>query len=164
MEGVIQMGVHTVMVGIGATLVMDAWLMLLKWLKVPTLNFAMVGRWVGHGVAGKWQHASIALAEPVRWERAIGWSVHYATGVIFAGLLLSITGSEWLHSPEFLPALIFGIVTVAAPFLLMQPAMGSGIAAAKTATPWRNRFKSLGSHAVFGMGLYAAAFLLSTYF
>ena len=36
-----------VFIGIGATLVMDVWLLALKRAGVPTLNFAMLGRWVG---------------------------------------------------------------------------------------------------------------------
>ena len=40
------------LLGIGATAVMDAWLLLLKRLGVPTLNFAFIGRWVGHLLRG----------------------------------------------------------------------------------------------------------------
>ena len=35
-------------VGAGATVVMDAWLLLLQRLGVPTSSFALIGRWVGH--------------------------------------------------------------------------------------------------------------------
>ena len=38
-----------VFIGCGATLLMDVWLMFLKRLGVQTLNFAFIGRWVGHG-------------------------------------------------------------------------------------------------------------------
>lgn len=48
-----------------------------------------------------------------------------------------------------------GIDTVAAPFLLMQP--GMGIAARLTPHPATARMHSLAMHAVFGLGLYAAA-------
>jgi hypothetical protein len=43
------------------------------------------------------------------------------------------------------------------PFFVMQPAMGAGIAASRTPTPWRNRLRSLATHAVFGCGLYLSA-------
>ena len=36
-------------------------------------------------------------------------------------------------------------------------AMGAGIAARKTPTPWANRWRSLANHTVFGVGLYLAA-------
>ena len=40
--------IRTVAIGIGATALMDLWLTLLKALGLPTLNFALLGRWVGH--------------------------------------------------------------------------------------------------------------------
>jgi hypothetical protein len=49
------------------------------------------------------------------------------------------------------------MVTVAAPLLILQPALGAGIASRKTPTPVFNSVKSLVSHTVFGIGLYLAA-------
>src|SRR5262245_42338169 len=72
--------------GIGATAVMDLWLILLKRLNVPTLNFSLIGRWVGNGLGYRWARAGIAKAPPVKGELLIGWAVHYATGVLFAVL------------------------------------------------------------------------------
>ena len=51
------------------------------------------------------------------------------------------------------PALTVGIGSVAAPFLLMQPAMGAGIAASRTPRPSAARMRSLVTHGVFGVGL-----------
>jgi hypothetical protein len=144
-------------IGVGATATMDLWLMLLQRLGVPTLNFAMVGRWVGHWRRGVWSHDAIAKAAPVKGELALGWLVHYLTGVAFAALLLGIWGMQWADSPTLLPALGLGIATVAAPWLLMQPAMGAGIASSRTPSPAKNRARSLVNHAVFGLGLYVAA-------
>lgn len=144
-------------IGIGATMVLDAWLLVLRRLHVPTLDFAMIGRWAGHAVRGRWKHEAIARAAPVRAERALGWSVHYLTGVAFAGLLVALSGVGWTRQPTVLPALALGIGTVLAPWLLMQPAMGAGIAAARTARPHANRLRSVANHTVFGAGLYLAA-------
>ena len=91
------------LLGIGATAVMDAWLLLLKRLGVPTLNFAFIGRWVGHLLRGQVAHAAIAKAAPVRGELAWGWLTHYAVGVVFAGVLLSLQGAAWVHSPALCP-------------------------------------------------------------
>ena len=147
----------TMLIGIGATAVMDAWLVLLQRLGVPTLNFAFVGRWVGHLLRGQFVHASIAKAAPVRGELAWGWVTHYAVGVVFATVLVSLQGTQWLRSPSLPPALAVGICTVAAPLLVMQPAMGSGFAASRTPTPIKNCLRSLANHTVFGLGLYLAA-------
>jgi len=145
------------MIGAGATATIDLWALLLKQFGVPSLNFAFLGRWLGHLLHGRWSHASIAKAEPVKGELWIGWFAHYSIGVTFAALLLAVNGPDWARSPTLLPALVIGIVTVAAPLLILQPALGAGIASSKTAKPVLNSIKSLVTHTVFGFGLYLAA-------
>jgi len=93
----------------------------------------------------------------VRGERITGWTAHYLTGIAFAALLVGIWGTTWVQQPTMGPALVVGIGTVLAPFLLMQPGMGAGIAASRTPHPASARLQSLITHAVFGLGLYAAA-------
>jgi hypothetical protein len=138
---------------------MDLWQFLLARLGQPASNFGLVGRWIGHMRHGRFMHAAIARAEPVRAEAALGWAVHHGVGLAFAGLLYLAVGPGWLDSPTPEPALLFGVLSVAAPFLLMQPAMGAGIAARRTPTPMKNRLRSLVNHAVFGAGLYLSAVL-----
>ncbi|MFM4830667.1 hypothetical protein D3C87_798680 [compost metagenome] len=53
-----------------------------------------------------------------------------------------------------------GIGTVVAPFLLMQPCMGAGIAASRTPYPASVRLHSLITHGVFGLGLYLSGWAL----
>jgi hypothetical protein len=148
------------LIGIGATAAMDAWLLILKRLNVPSLNFALLGRWVGHFSRRTWTHAAIAKAAPVPGELALGWLSHYAVGMAFAGLLVGVYGAQWMKSPSLLPALCIGIATVLVPLLVMQPAMGAGIASSRTATPVANCLRSVANHAVFGIGLYLAAALI----
>ncbi|GAB3657982.1 DUF2938 domain-containing protein [Ramlibacter alkalitolerans] len=152
---------RTALIGVGATAAMDLWLALLGRLGVATLDFALLGRWVGHWPRGVFLHASIGKAAPVRGELALGWLTHYASGVAFAAVLVALFGLEWTRTPSLVPALAVGLATVAAPWLLMQPAMGAGIAASKTPAPARNRARSLANHAVFGLGLYLSALLLA---
>lgn len=146
-----------VFIGIGATALMDAWLSVLKSAGVPTLNFAMIGRWVGHLLHGKVAHAAIAKSQPIRGELALGWLTHYAIGVVFAGLLVASQGAGWMREPSLLPAIVVGMLTVTAPLFVMQPAMGAGFAASKTPTPLKNCIRSLANHTVFGLGLYLSA-------
>ena len=75
-------------------------------------------------------------------------------GITFAIGFVAFAGSNWLQHPTLIPALIFGIVTVMAPFFIMQPAFGLGIAASKTSNPLQARLRSLMNHIVFGIGLY----------
>lgn len=144
-------------IGVGATALLDVWALLLKQMNVPTLNFAMLGRWIGHMPRGQWSHEAIAKAPPMRGEQAVGWFVHYAIGVAFAALLVAVLGTQWLRRPSLLPAILVGIATVAAPLFIMQPAMGAGVASSRTPTPVLNCLKSLANHVVFGAGLYLAA-------
>lgn len=147
-----------ILTGIGATLVMDGWGAIRRpLLGLPAPDYALVGRWLGHMMNGTFRHDRIAAASPVAGERALGWSIHYITGVVFAAGLIYIVGFEWFRSPTLGPALVFGVGTVAAPFFLMQPGMGAGVAASRTPNPGAARLQSLITHAVFGFGLWVAA-------
>ncbi|MEJ6001471.1 DUF2938 family protein [Paucibacter soli] len=152
---------HIAVVGVGATALLDLWLLLLRRLGIPTGSFALIGRWVGHMQRGRFVHVAINHAEPLRHEAAFGWLTHYAVGIAFAAVLVLLQGPAWLAAPRLLPALLTGLATVAMPLLLMQPAMGQGVAASKTPTPLRNVLRNLSNHAVFGVGLYLAAALLA---
>jgi hypothetical protein len=149
------------LVGIGATVVLDVWLGVLKRLGVQTLNLAFLGRWVGHAFRGHFTQPAIGKAPPIRNELALGWFTHYAIGIAFAGLLFGVQGGTWLQNPSFVPALIVGVCTVAAPLFVMQPAMGAGFAASKTPTPLKNCIRSTVNHAVFGIGLYLSAIVVN---
>ncbi|KRA41981.1 DUF2938 domain-containing protein [Pseudoxanthomonas sp. Root630] len=152
----------TVLIGIGGTLAMDAWGLLRRRLfGVPVADYALVGRWLGHMPAGRFRHGAIARSRVIRGERVLGWCMHYLTGVVFAGALPMVWGTTWLRNPTPGPAIVVGAVTVAAPFLLMQPGMGAGIAASRTPRPGRARLHSVMNHLVFGAGLYLSALCLS---
>ena len=157
-----EMFVRAVLIGVGATAVMDLWAVFLKRaFAVSSLDYAMVGRWLGHMPAGRFVHASIAASPAIRGERAIGWATHYAIGIVFAGLLLLVCGQGWARAPTLGPALGVGVLTMAAPFFVMQPGMGLGIAASRTPKPNLARIRSLVTHAIFGLGLYGAAWVLT---
>ncbi|AYF86497.1 DUF2938 domain-containing protein [Pseudomonas sp. JS3066] len=152
--------IKVVCIGIGATAVMDIWLLFLKRLGVPSLNFAFIGRWVGHLLQGRIAHDAIAKAEPIPGELALGWGTHYAIGIGFASLLVMLAGTDWAANPTLLPAVLVGMGTVVAPLLVMQPAMGAGFFASKTPTPLKNCLRSLANHSVFGLGMFLAAILV----
>jgi len=149
---------HSIVIGVGATAAMDLWAAILwRVFRAPSLDYGLLGRWIGHFARGRFRHDSIGDAAPVKHERFIGWSAHYTIGVIFAALLFAIAGSEWLTQPTLIPPLIVSSVTLIAPFFVMQPAMGAGIAASRTAHPTIARLRSLIAHTVYGLGLYASA-------
>ena len=152
-----QQLVAIVLIGVGATAVLDLWLIVLKRLGVPTGSFALIGRWVAYMARGQFRHASIGKADPANSELAIGWATHYAVGIAFAAVLVALQGGRWVQQPNFVPAFLTGVATAVMPLFVMQPAMGSGIAASKTPTPLKNCARSVANHAVFGVGMYLAA-------
>ncbi len=150
---------NALVIGITATLVMDLW----GWLRPqafgPRPNYGMVGRWLLHMRHGQFLHQAIGASPAQKGERLAGWVAHYLTGISFAVLLLVFAGTSWIDNPTPGPALATGIVTVIAPYFLMQPGMGMGIAASKAPMPSRARTQSLITHGVFGMGLYLGGLL-----
>jgi hypothetical protein len=148
-------------IGAGATVVMDAWLLLLKRAGVPASNFALIGRLLGHLSRGEWVRSGIARAPAIQGEALVGWVTHYVIGMIFAALLVLAAGVEWVEAPTFLPALFAGVISVLAPLFVLQPAMGAGVASSRTPAPLRNSLKSLANHVVFGVGLYLAALAIA---
>ena len=157
MSETLEFMLRIILIGVGATIIMDLWALLLKQFGIPPLNFAFLGRWIGHFPEGKLIHESIAKATPVRGELVIGWCAHYSIGISFAALLLCVCGLDWARSPSLAPALLLGVVTVVAPLFVLQPALGAGVASSKTPTPVFNSLKSVVTHTIFGLGLYLAA-------
>ena len=152
--------IRSALIGAGATLVIDLWALVMRravgW---ASLDFALVGRWLGHMAKGRFRHQRVADAPAISGERALGWFAHYAIGIALAALLLAIGGLEWARQPTFSLALGFGLVSVALPFLILQPALGAGIAASRTPRPDLARLRSVATHLWFGVGLYLTALL-----
>ncbi|MEN4807109.1 DUF2938 domain-containing protein [Pantoea agglomerans] len=153
---------QSIAVGVGATLFMDIWALIQKKLfNIPSLNYALVGRWIVLMKQGRFCHNTIIQAPEQSGEKTTGWVVHYLIGIFFSMLLILLIGKNWLQDPTILPALLTGLVSALAPFLLMQPCFGFGIAASKTPAPWVARRRSLVAHLSFGVGLWFTAWLLA---
>jgi len=147
-----------VVVGLGATLLMDLWALFLKGaFSIPSANYCLVGRWIRHMPEGTFMHPSIAAAPQKRAECTVGWIAHYVIGAGYALIFVALVSGGWLARPTLLPALVFGIGSVLVPFLIMQPSFGLGIAASRAPDPTQARLKSLMAHTIFGVGLYASA-------
>jgi hypothetical protein len=137
---------------------MDVWGVLRRKLfGVPVANYGLVGRWLAYLPRGRFFHDPIAATSPVRGEEAMGWIAHYLIGMAFAVLLLTMVGLDWVRQPRLFPALLIGVGTVVAPYFILQPAMGLGIAARRAPNPAMARLHSLVTHVVFGFGLYLTA-------
>lgn len=147
--------IDALLLGAGATAFMDIVALVQNRLfGIPSLNYAMVGRWFGHLLGGAFIHRPIGKSRPIRGEAALGWIAHYLIGVAFAAMFLVLVGAGWLSRPALMPALVFGVMTVLVPFLVLQPGMGAGIAARKLPEPNAARLRSLFAHFSFGLGLW----------
>ncbi|MBS0251519.1 MAG: DUF2938 family protein [Proteobacteria bacterium] len=160
----IEILVKAAAVGIGGTLVLDLYaLFLARVMGVPATNWAMVGRWFGNMPRGQFIQAAMSKAEPVKSEPAIGWIAHYAIGAGYGLLLLALWGRAWLNYPTVLPPMLLSWVLLIAPYFVMMPGMGLGIAGRRTPRPNITRLKSVAGHSVFGLGMYATAVALSRF-
>jgi hypothetical protein len=149
-----------VMLGIGATALLDVWSVVrARMLHVPSLDYALVGRWLAWLPRGRFRHDPIGATPPVRGEHLLGWSAHYLIGIVFAAVLVAVAGMAWVRDPTPGPALLVGLASAVAPFLVLQPALGAGLAARRTPHPMLSRLHTLLTHAIFGLGLYATAWL-----
>lgn len=152
---------QTIFIGIGATMLMDAWGLLMKSVGVKGLNMAHLGRWILTLPKGKWFHAGISNSPELRGELVVGWMAHYTIGISIALLLVAVYGFSWVEKPTLRAAITIGLITVLAPLLILQPALGLGYFASKSANPAVSVLRSLGSHLIFGLGLYLSAISLN---
>jgi hypothetical protein len=151
-----------ILMGLGATLTFDLGTMFLKFaFKITPSNICLVGRWILYMPEGTFRHSNIASSLPKSVECTVGWISHYLIGITFAAVFIGLVGNHWLQNPTPIPAIAFGVVTVLAPFLIMQPAFGFGLAAYRSVNPGEARMRSLMNHTAFGVGLYFFGLLVS---
>ena len=147
--------VSAILMGLGATLTFDLWGVFLKLVfRITPSNICLVGRWLLYMPEGIFRHSTIVSSPQKSAECRVGWIAHYLIGITFAIAFVVLVGNNWLQHPTLIPAIGFGIVTVLAPFFIMQPSFGLGFAASKTPNPTQARLRSLMNHTVFGIGLY----------
>ena len=154
----IDLALQASIIGIGGTIAMDIWASSLQRLTgTPATNWAMVGRWLGHIPGGRFRHENIGNAAPIPGEAGIGWVFHYVIGIAYGLLLIAMAGRGWLAEPTVLPAVALSLAFLVAPYFIMMPGLGFGIAGANTPKPNITRLKSVLAHTAFGLGMYATA-------
>ena len=154
--------IRSFLIGFGATITFDLWGLFLRHVfQITPSNFCLIGRWILYMPAGIFKHSNIGSAAKKGSECLTGWIAHYVIGITFAVIFVTLAGGDWPRHPTVAPAILFGTFTVTAPFFIMHPALGLGIAASKTPNPTQARLRSLMNHAVFGFGLYIFGLLVS---
>lgn len=143
--------VASLIMGTVATVVIDLWAVILgKLFKLPTTDWAMVGRWFGHLPKGRLIHKPISASSEIAYEGGIGWGLHYVIGIIYAFFyLLLVQGTA-----DLLTATLFGVITVLVPWFVLQPGLGLGCFARLANKPNTIRVVNLSIHTLFGAALY----------
>lgn len=144
-----------VIIGVIATLAIDLWALVVKHVfKQQTMDWGLAGRWFAYMPRGVFIHKPIGKTSPVKYEKLIGWSSHYIVGIIYAWMYIVLMDEVFSRQPDLFTAITFGLATVLAPWLIMQPGMGMGMFARKAPNPGLKRLISLSVHAMFGVGLF----------
>ncbi|EQC48686.1 PF11158 family protein [Bacteriovorax sp. BSW11_IV] len=151
----------SLIVGLIATLFMDLWALIMSsFFNIKGLDYKILGRWISLMSKGHFKHNNILNMPAAVHEQLVGQMAHYIIGILFAGILI-IIDVNCLVMPNLTLSLMIALLTLVAPFLIMQPCFGFGIAASKTQHPWHNRLKSLMAHIAYGIGLYLACHLIA---
>lgn len=146
-------------VGVVATAASDIWQQMQKPITgIPAANWPVTGRWVLGWRQGRLYDPMIGKRPSLKGESAVGWSFHYLIGIIYGAIYLGLIYAASMV-PTLFNGLIFGLITLAAPFLLMKPALGGGLFGLKASNPGKGLFLSISAHAVFGIGLYTGELL-----
>src|SRR5438477_12070836 len=86
-----------ILIGLGATLLIDMWALFLKRVfNVRSLDYCLLGRWVLYIPHGKIVHAQIGATPAKQHECTVGWTTHYLIGTVFALLFVPLTANGWL--------------------------------------------------------------------
>jgi hypothetical protein len=62
-----------IVMGVAGSTLVDVWSAALRRFGIPTLDFRLLGRWIGHFRLGRFVHERISASDPIRAETAIGW-------------------------------------------------------------------------------------------
>jgi hypothetical protein len=104
-------------------------------------------------------HTPIGDTAAVQGELALGWAMHYLVGLAygFAYVGLIVYGLE--RQPSLLNGLVFGACSVVIPWFILQPGLGIGVMGRKTPRPAIPILNALSNHLVYGVALFAGAWL-----
>ena len=148
------MWLEILVVGVVANIFTDIYELALEHSLEKNRDWNLVRRWVANLGRGVFRHDEITDAPTVRFELALGWAFHYLVAFVYAEIYLLFMVAVMEQPASLVSGLVFGAVTVLAPWLILIPGLGGGFFAAKTERPNFIRMASLSVHVVFGGGLF----------
>ncbi|RQW62771.1 DUF2938 family protein [Vibrio viridaestus] len=143
-----------IFVGIGSTLVLDVWVMLVqKVTGIPPTNWSVVGRWLKGLPKG-----SLVLGDASNLnqsDKVIGWIFHYIIGIAYAVLLILYAGTGFIDNPQWEAVIVIGlVVSTLAGLLILMPGLGAGVLGRKLPNQMLMILYLIIAHAVFAVGQY----------
>lgn len=149
-----RMVLQSIVIGVVATIAMDLWNLVL-WVTLGiSLDWGILGRWIGHTLQGDFMLYGVNAASPIPYENVLGWIGHYVTGIMYAFTYLFFAVFIMHHSPSLPIALAVAWFFMLMPFCLYQPAIGLGYFAMAAEAPNYVRLVTVSMHTFFGCGLY----------
>ena len=146
--------IELILIGIGSCVFFDLWQRVFQiFTSIPPSNWALVGRWfIGLTSNGCLIANQLSEQPETKHETPVGWSVHYSVSIIYAYVFAMLVQLELLK-PIIIDGLLFGVASVAVPWLFFMPAMGSGIFASNAPNPGLACALAMMMHSIFGLSL-----------
>ena len=145
-----------ILIGLIATVIMDLWNLVLYFTFGISLDWSLMGRWIGNIFQGNFFLYGLKNAPAIKNEALIGWLVHYTIGTVYGICFLLFCYKVIHRRPGFIYALIVALVFMVMPFLVYQPAVGMGYFSSHASDPNFVRMITVSLHLSFGVGLYIA--------
>ena len=123
------------------------------------IDVRMIGRMSAGWARGRFCYRHPDEMKPVANEMLYGYITHYAIGVGLA--LIYVLGWKFLVGGSASPlwALVYGVATTAASYVLVYPSMGLGVCGRRSPEGIKNPLSSLANHLFYGVGLAIAVAL-----
>jgi hypothetical protein len=151
--------------GVVATITMDAAMVTAaviggKAFASKRVDPAVIGRWSGDLLRGRWRHVDASREEPGALDVPLGLITHYLTGIALTEAFVLV---PWRRpGPTVAAAVAYGVATSVFPLFVLFPSLGYGPAGLRSGEAGRLARIMLVGHTAFGAGIGLGTALLVT--
>jgi hypothetical protein len=122
------------------------------------VDLAVIGRWSGGLLRGRWRHVDVSREEPGTFDVPLGLVTHYVAGIVLTEAFVLV---PWRRpGPTVAAALAYGIATSVLPLFVLFPSLGYGPAGLRSGEAARLARIMLVGHTAFGAGIGLGTVLL----
>jgi hypothetical protein len=122
------------------------------------LDVAVIGRWGGGLLRGRWRHDDASQESPGALDVPLGLMTHYATGIALTEAF--VLAGAGRRRPGFVAAVGYGIATAVFPLLVLFPSLGYGPLGLRSGDATRLARIMFVGHTAFGVGIGIGTALL----